>query len=168
MADVSNSLLAPTASVVTAFASNQKVAATDIPELIAAVHKALSGLGLPETTTAETVRLTPAQIRRSITPDAIISFEDGKGYKTLKRHLATRGMTVSQYKTKWRLPSDYPATAPTYSAKRSAMAKSIGLGARGRKPAPTAPTADAARAQPAPISKPARVRRRTKTPAGPS
>jgi predicted transcriptional regulator len=164
MADVSNSLIGPTASLVTAFASNQKVAATDIPELIAAVHKALSGLGLPETTTAETVRLTSAQIRRSVTPDAIISFEDGKGYKTLKRHLATRGMTVSQYKTKWGLPSDYPATAPTYSAKRSAMAKSLGLGARGRKSASAATAPDAARARPAPTSKPARGQRKNAAP----
>jgi predicted transcriptional regulator len=78
--------------------------------------------------------LTPAQIRRSITPDALVSFEDGKSYKTLKRHLSTRGLSVEQYKAKWGLPADYPVVSPNYSAARSAMAKTLGLGQKsGRK-----------------------------------
>jgi len=72
-----------------------------------------------------------AQIRKSITPDALISFEDGRGYKTLKRHLSLRGLTPDQYRDKWGLPRDYPMVSPNYSIARSTMAKSLGLG---RKP----------------------------------
>ena len=74
------------------------------------------------------MKLTAGQIRKSISPDGLISFEDGKTYQTLKRHLTTRGMTIADYKAKWGLPSDYPATAPAYAAKRSALAKAAGLG----------------------------------------
>src|SRR6202007_2140384 len=77
------------------------------------------------------VKLTPSQIRKSITPDAIFSFEDSKPYKTLRRHLAVRGLTPEQYRDKWGLPKDYPMVAPAYSEARAAMARSIGLGARG-------------------------------------
>ncbi|HEY5071162.1 MAG TPA: MucR family transcriptional regulator [Caulobacteraceae bacterium] len=135
MEDGQSSLLRPTVDVVGAFLATHKLAAGDIPALIAAVSSALGGLGAPEPAAPAAIRLTPGQIRKSITPDALISFEDGKGYKTLKRHLTTRGMTVAEYKSKWGLPSNYPTTSPTYSAKRSAMAKSIGLGSGGRKAA---------------------------------
>ena len=84
-----------------------------------------------------------AEIRRSITPDALISFEDGKPHKQLKRHLATRGMTPNDYRAKWGLPTDYPMVAANSSAVRSALAKKIGLG---KKP------------QPAPEAEPAKVR----------
>jgi predicted transcriptional regulator len=80
------------------------------------------------------VKATPAQIRKSITRDALISFEDGKPYKTLKRHLTTFGLTIEQYRAKWGLPADYPTVAPSYSEARSAMAKALGLGQGGRKP----------------------------------
>ena len=76
-----------------------------------------------------TITLTPAQIRKSITPLALISFVDGKSYKTLKRHLGRHGLTLDDYRTKYGLPDDYPSTAPAYSEKRSAMA-------RGRRPRP--------------------------------
>lgn len=95
----------------------------------AAIHAALKNVN-----TAVTIRGTPVkrpspdEIRASITPDALISFEDGKPYKTLKRHLTKRGMTADGYRQKWGLPSDYPMTAPNYSAMRSQMAKDIGLG----------------------------------------
>ena len=87
----------------------------------------------PQASEPEPIKLTAAQIRKSVTPDALISFEDGKPYKTLKRHLTTRGLTLAEYKTKWGLPTDYPTTAPSYSARRSEMAKSLGLGSGGRK-----------------------------------
>ncbi len=74
------------------------------------------------------VKATAAQIRASIRSDALISFEDGKPYKTLKRHVAGAGLTLAEYREKWGLPSDYPSVAPEYSARRSAMAKSAGLG----------------------------------------
>ncbi len=67
-------------------------------------------------------------MRKSITPETLISFEDGRPYKTLKRHLAGRGLTPEQYRQKWGLPADYPMVSPNYSAARSQMAKSLGLG----------------------------------------
>ena len=107
---------------------------SDLPALIRATHDALAGIGAPPAPTVETVtKATPAQIRKSITPEALISFEDGKPYKTLKRHLTTHGMTVAEYKAKWGLPNDYPTTAPAYSEARSKMAKALGLGQGGRK-----------------------------------
>lgn len=78
---------------------------------------------------APTVRQpTTAEIKASVTPDFITSFEDGKLYRTLKRHVAKHGMTLAEYRTKWGLPSDYPSVAPGYSAKRSELAKAAGLG----------------------------------------
>jgi predicted transcriptional regulator len=74
---------------------------------------------------------TPAQVRKSITPDAIISFIDGKAYKTMKRHLGTHGLDPHSYRQRYGLPSDYPMVAPNYAAQRSALAKSIGLGRPG-------------------------------------
>ncbi len=71
---------------------------------------------------------TAAQIRKSVTDAALISFIDGKPYKTLKRHLTTHGETLASYKAKYGLPGDYPSTAPSYSAQRSEMARRIGLG----------------------------------------
>ena len=78
-------------------------------------------------------KLTPAQIRRSIREDVLISFEDGKPYKQLKRHLSSHGLTPHAYREKWGLPPDYPMTAPSYSAQRSALAKAAGLGKRTRR-----------------------------------
>lgn len=73
-------------------------------------------------------KATPAQIKASITPDALVSFEDGKPYKSMKRHLTGRGLTPDAYRAKWGLPADYPMTAPSYSATRSRLAKANGLG----------------------------------------
>jgi predicted transcriptional regulator len=115
--------------IVSSFVTNNAVAVENLPELIRSVYGALTGLGqpLPEVT-EELPKLTPAQIRKSIRPDALVSFEDGREYKTLKRHLTKRGLTMEGYKAKWGLPTDYPAVAPDYSARRSEMAKSLGLG----------------------------------------
>lgn len=135
MSEETINLLDSTASVVAAFAANQKISPGDLPALITTVHKTLLALQTPQASEPEPIKLTAAQIRKSVTPDALISFEDGKPYKTLKRHLTTRGLTLAEYKTKWGLPTDYPTTAPSYSARRSEMAKSLGLGSGGRKSA---------------------------------
>ena len=89
--------------------------------------------------------LTKAQIRRSVTPDAIISFEDGRGYKLLRRHLASHNLTPAAYCSKWGLPSDYPMAAPAYSAERSVLAKARGLGRKPASPEPPAPVTKKAR-----------------------
>ncbi|WP_267428772.1 MucR family transcriptional regulator, partial [Methylobacterium sp. GC_Met_2] len=99
-----------TAEIVSAYVSNNPVRPADMAELIASTHAALTGLnqsGRPAAPAAE--KLTPAQIRKSVTPDAIISFIDGKPYKTLKRHLNGAGMTIEQYRERFGLPRDYPS-----------------------------------------------------------
>ena len=121
------------ADIVSAFVSNNSVPATDLPALIGSVHSALQNVGNPAQT-QPTAKPTPAvPVRKSITPDAIISLEDGKPYKSLKRHLTGRGLTPAQYREKWGLPRDYPMVAPNYAAKRSELAKQSGLGQQRRK-----------------------------------
>lgn len=128
-----------TTFIVSAYAAVRSISAADLPTLIKSVHNALAQAGGPEVPAVEeTIKATAGQIRKSITPDALISFLDGRGYKTLKRHLTRHGLTVAAYKAKFGLPADYPTTAPSYSERRSAMAKAIGLG-RKAAPEPVAP-----------------------------
>ena len=123
------SFIGLTANIVSAYVSNNTVAASDIPALINQVHTALmrvtSGQG-----EASTEPLKPAvPIKRSITPEHIICLEDGKKFKSLKRHLRTQyNMTPEQYREKWGLPADYPMVAPNYAVARSQLAKKMGLG----------------------------------------
>ncbi|MPR12256.1 MucR family transcriptional regulator [Microvirga tunisiensis] len=118
-----------TADIVSSYVANNAVHRTDLPNVIASVHAALQGLTAPKQTEPE--KPEPAvSIRRSITPDFLISLEDGKKYKTLKRHLGKLGLTAEEYRAKWGLPADYPMVAPNYAAKRSELAKSSGLGQR--------------------------------------
>jgi len=120
--------------IVAAYVSNNSVPSTDLPGLIGVVHGALSHLA--DTGQGSNVRaekLTPAQIRKSITKDHIVSFEDGKPYKTLRRHLTLRGLSPEAYRAKWGLPRDYPMTAESYSAQRSELARALGLGQQRRK-----------------------------------
>ncbi|MFK0692864.1 MucR family transcriptional regulator [Mesorhizobium sp. IMUNJ 23033] len=125
------------ADIVAAYVSNNPLPVGELPKLISDIHAALQGIGSPATETA--VKQEPAvSIRKSVTPDFIICLEDGKKFKSLKRHLATHyNLSPEQYRQKWNLPSDYPMVAPSYAAIRSAMAKSIGLG-RKAAPAPAA------------------------------
>jgi len=148
-------LIYNTAAIVAAYVGNNSMAAGDLPALIATVHGALRNAGEPAAPVGEsTWAPTRAQIRKSITDDALISFEDGRPYRTLKRHLSTRGLSPAAYKAKWGLPDDYPMTAPSYSEMRSRMAKSIGLGrprtvvATRAKATPKAKASDGATATP--------------------
>jgi predicted transcriptional regulator len=125
-----------TTTLVAAYVSNNHIQPSEIGTLIATMHAALTGLGSDATPAASPAeKLTPAQIRKSVTPDAIISFIDGKPYKTLKRHITSAGMTMEEYRQRYGLPRDYPATAASYSEQRSALAKSFGLGQQRRKAA---------------------------------
>jgi predicted transcriptional regulator len=127
-------LLALTADVVSAFLAKNNIAVSAIPELISSVHDALSGIGKPKEIEPE--KPTPAvPIKKTITPDYLISLEDGKRYKSLKRHLTGRDMTPADYRAKWGLPADYPMVAPNYAKQRSELAKAAGLG-RKREPEP--------------------------------
>ncbi|ACL58745.1 MucR family transcriptional regulator [Methylobacterium nodulans] len=116
-----------TGRIVSAYVAYTAVPASELPALIAAVHGALAALGRPAEPEAPAL-VPPVPIRKTITPDAIISLEDGKPYRTLKRHLAGRGLTPEQYRAKWGLPLDYPMVAANYAAQRSELAKQYGLG----------------------------------------
>ena len=144
-----------TVDIVAAYVSNNSVPASELPGLIGGIHAALSGLTTQSRAANSPVeKMSPSQICKSVTADHIISFEDGKPYKTLRRHLTLRGLTPEAYREKWGLPRDYPMTAASYSAQRSELARALGLGQQRRKnvgaPAP-APTPEAVVA---PASKP--------------
>jgi predicted transcriptional regulator len=127
----SDDLLGLTAEIVAAHVASNPVSTTDLPILIATVHKALSTLGTPPAAAAPEAKLPAVSVKKSVTPEYLICLEDGKKLKMLKRHLNTSyGMTPGQYRAKWGLPNDYPMVAPNYAAKRSELAKSIGLGQR--------------------------------------
>lgn len=132
--DLQETLVTLTADIVAAHVSNNSVAVSDLPLLIANVHGALAGLGTkaPE---PEAKKQEPAvSIRSSIKPDYIVCLEDGKKLKMLKRHLMTHyQMTPEQYRAKWNLPADYPMVAPNYAEQRRTLAKKIGLGTKRRK-----------------------------------
>jgi predicted transcriptional regulator len=130
------------ADIVSAFVSNNSVPPTDLPTLIANVHAALQNVGNPAPKQEEAKPIPAVPIKKSITPDFLISLEDGKRYKSLKRHLAGRGLTPEQYRQKWGLPPDYPMVAPNYAAKRSELARSMGLGQKRREAAKTAAAAE--------------------------
>ena len=130
------------ADLVAAYVSNNRVSAAELPSVIASVHAALSDLGKEKTAEPAVEKLTPAQIKKSVTPAGIISFEDGKTYKTMRRHLTLRGLTPDTYRAKYGLPKDYPIVSPEYSAHRSELARSLGLGQQRRKAAPKAAEAD--------------------------
>ena len=112
------------------YVSRNSVTPGGLPALIESVHGALSKLGTVEAVPQAEPLVPVVSIRKSITPGFLICLDDGKKFKSLKRHLASHGMTPNQYRQKWNLPKDYPMTAPDYAAKRSALAKSIGLGQR--------------------------------------
>lgn len=139
-------LIELTADIVAAFVQNNAVPVAGLPDLISSVNAALSKLG--PTAVAELPPLTPAvNPKKSIFPDYIVSLEDGRTFKSMKRHLGLLGMTPEQYRTKWGLPRDYPMVAPSYAAQRSELAKSIGLGL---KPATKDPAKKAPAKKPAP------------------
>ena len=128
------SLTEMAAGIVCGYLEKHRVTPSDLPALITAVYDSLSGLGeqAPAEAPEAPKKLTSAQIRKSITDDFLVSFEDAKPYRMLKRHLNVFGLTPAAYREKWGLPRDYSMTAPSYSAARSAMAKSFGLGVGGR------------------------------------
>ena len=130
----SDNIAGMTAKIVSAYVARNHVTAINIPELILNVHSALGRITQGPIVTApagEVEKPTPAQVRKSITPDALISFIDGKPYKTLKRHLSTHGLDPYSYRQRYGLPNDYPMVAANYAQARSDLAKAIGLGRPG-------------------------------------
>lgn len=128
-------LLQLSAMIVSAYVAHNNIRTGDLINLIQSTSAALQGLGKSQASEAEPVVLTPAvSIKKSITTEALICLEDGKAFKTLKRHLSSKyGLTPDQYRAKWNLPDDYPMVAPAYAERRSELARSSGLG---RMPGP--------------------------------
>lgn len=137
-----------TADLVSAYVSNNPVPVADLPGLVAQVHASLKSLQA-EGSQPEPEKLTPAvSVKRSVTPDYIVCLEDGKKFKSLKRHLTTHhGMTPDEYRAKWNLPADYPMVAPAYAAARSQLAKDMGLGRKRKEAAPESAPAPTKRAR---------------------
>lgn len=153
MNDRSDRLRELVSDVAAAYFSNTHVSPTEIAGVLDQIAASLGAIGetpaegapKAEAAVEPQARLTPAQIRNSVKPDGIISFEDGRPYKTLRRHLSSLGMTPAQYLQKWGLPSDYPMVAPNLSAIRSELARSMRLG---RSAAPAQEPAAGSRRKP--------------------
>jgi MucR family transcriptional regulator, transcriptional regulator of exopolysaccharide biosynthesis len=123
-----------TAEIVSAYVSNNTVASGDIPALISQVHSALLRVSSGQAGPLSEPLKPAVPVKRSINPDFIVCLEDGKKFKSLKRHLRTQyGMTPEQYREKWGLAADYPMVAPNYAAARSQLAKQMGLGQQRRR-----------------------------------
>ena len=129
-------LLEMTADIVSAYVGNNTVSAETLPSLIASIHAALSGVSNGPVEAEPEPKEPAVPIRKSIAPDFLICLEDGRKFKSLKRHLRTKyDMSPEEYRAKWNLPKDYPMVAPNYAKARSELAKQMGLGQGGRKPA---------------------------------
>jgi predicted transcriptional regulator len=125
----SNDLLRMSVEIVSAYVSNNSIAATQVPDVINTVYGALNSINGQTVFESSESQKPAVSVRRSVNPDYIVCLEDGKKLKMLKRHLrAAYGMSPDEYRAKWGLPSDYPMVAPNYALQRSAFAKKIGLG----------------------------------------
>jgi predicted transcriptional regulator len=144
-----NGLVELTADIVSAYISNNAVSPSALSQLISDTHAALSQIANGNVAGVDQAPpQTPAvSVKKSITPDFIICLEDGKKFKSLKRHLRTAyDLTPDEYRAKWGLPADYPMVAPAYAAARSALAKNMGLGQQRKKASVTAKAKAPARA----------------------
>lgn len=129
-------LLEMTADIVSAYVGNNNVQAGELPGLIQNIHAALSQVSSGPVEPEPEPKEPAVPIRKSISPDFLICLEDGRKFKSLKRHLRTKyDMSPEDYRARWGLPKDYPMVAPNYAKARSDLAKSMGLGQGGRKPA---------------------------------
>jgi len=137
LSDNNEAIVDLVAGIVSAFVSHNSVPTSELPALIASTHAALSGLGREQAPVVEEKLVPAVPVKKSITPDFLVCLEDGKKFKSLKRHLRTAyDLSPDQYRTKWGLPPDYPMVAPAYAEARSNLAKKMGLGNQRRKAAP--------------------------------
>ena len=166
----STDTLTLTAEIVSSYLANAShVNASEIPAIIKNVRAALdegsasTASPEPEAASGPVPKMHGATVKKSITPDALISFIDNKPYKTLKRHLSRHGHDIKSYKEAYGLPKDYPSVAPSYSAARSEMAKKLGLGARGRNAGGAGAVSEEASAPAEATAAPKRARKKTET-----
>jgi len=123
-----------TADIVSAYVSNNSVPSADLSMLLNSVYAALTKTAQGQSPEPKTQLVPSVSVKKSLTPDFIICLEDGKKFKSLKRHLRTTyDLSPKQYRAKWRLPSDYPMVAPNYAKSRSELAKTMGLGQHRKK-----------------------------------
>ena len=134
--DDKSELIEMTAEIVSAYVGNNSVAMADLTNLIQGVHRALTTVAGGDAPVEAAPKEPAVPIKRSIRPDHLICLEDGREFKSLKRHLRTKyNLSPEEYRAKWNLPKDYPMVAPNYAKARSELAKQMGLGQGGRKPA---------------------------------
>lgn len=123
-----------TASIVSAYVSNNTTAASELPALISQIHGALVRVSSGQAEAAIEATKPAVPVKKSMTSEYLVCLEDGKKFKSLKRHLRTQyNMTPEQYREKWGLPPDYPMVAPNYAQARSQLAKKMGLGQQRRR-----------------------------------
>ena len=128
-------LIEMTSGIVAAYVGGNMINRADLAGLVKTVHGALATIGEPEVAVLAAPREPATTIKRSITPDYLICLDDGRRFKSLKRHLKTKyDLTPEAYRAKWGLAKDYPMVAPNYAKARSELAKQMGLGQGGRKP----------------------------------
>jgi predicted transcriptional regulator len=126
-----------TADIVGAYVSKNSLPAAELTDLISQVHQSLSTLSSGQAIIAPVPLVPAVPVKKSVTPDYIISLEDGRKFKSMKRYLGLRNMTPAEYRAKWGLPNDYPMVAPNYAIQRSELAKKLGLGRKASAPAPS-------------------------------
>jgi predicted transcriptional regulator len=135
MSDEQPDFLGMSADIVSAYVTRNHVAPSELANVIKAVHGALSAINA-EVAAGPELKEPAVPVKRSVTPDGIVCLEDGRKFKSLKRHLRTKyNLSPEDYRAKWNLPKDYPMVAPNYAAARSELAKAAGLGQGGRKAA---------------------------------
>lgn len=143
-----DTLVSLTSDIVIAHISNNKLAQAELPQLISAVHCALSAISASKAAEPASVKEPAVPVRSSIKPDYLVCLEDGKKMKMLKRHLKVHyGLSPAEYREKWNLPKDYPMVSPNYAKRRSELAVQIGLGRGGRGRPPAAASAPAPAAE---------------------
>jgi len=145
MSDEQTNAIEMTADIVSAYVGNNSLSLTDLPNLIQQVYAALKSVNGGVVEAPAPAQAPAVSIRKSLQPDHLVCLEDGRKFKSLKRHLRTKyNLSPEEYRAKWGLPKDYPMVAPDYAASRSALAKSMGLGQGGRgRVAAVAPAAPA-------------------------
>ena len=126
-----------TADVASAYVSHNPIPAAELPGLIGQIHASLRALASRARNGVQELQQPAVSVRKSVMPEYIFCLEDGKKFRTLKRHLRVHhDLTLDAYRAKWNLPADYPMVAPNYAAARSALAKKMGLGRKSKKPIP--------------------------------
>ena len=168
--DAAEEMIHQVISIVSAYVSHNSMRAADLPEFIGAVHASISSLAKgPAAVEAKKSENPAVPVKRSVNRDYIVCLEDGKKFKSLRRHLSSfHQLSPDEYRAKWNLPNDYPMVAPAYSATRSQLAKESGLGQVSRSAEDAAEPVASSAPEPAPAEQPPKKAKRgrpRKTPA---